>query len=490
MKNFSRAFKEASIMKIRHSIISLVLIMAICGLAQAAELLIENFESYADSAALAAVWKERNPTVVTLNLETLQGKDGTKSLIVDYNCKKDPYWSEAYKIYSSPQNWSGYKTLMVWVKGYVGAVPGRTANQSLENMYAVIYQAKPGYPNPIDHTQLDMLGKVAVYRATQVADWTVFRFNLAANFEPLSNVIAFGIGMQPDFYGAGIVRIDAITLTTEAYGGIINNFEEYTDTNALNAAIDVNENSEGNSFMTLASDINDANVIYGHKALKFSFNNGQYPNWSKVMFYLRPNRSIKYAWGPASFNYGMNYNPLTINFKVIDPEGRMQVVLIDGTGNPTATYKYNDGARLTAGDWTRWDINPQSVYDNPDSTYTELDSVVRVEVQFVPIDGNDYGTGLVYLDDIHVNFCGTGVGAPVVGNLRADFNQDCVIDFMDMVAFAQQWQRTDCSAANQYCNGADFSFSGSRNGKVDFQDLLVVVYRWLDCNFLYQGDCF
>lgn len=41
MKNFSRAFKEASIMKIRHSIISLVLLLAVCGLSQAATKVLE-----------------------------------------------------------------------------------------------------------------------------------------------------------------------------------------------------------------------------------------------------------------------------------------------------------------------------------------------------------------------------------------------------------------------------------------------------------------
>lgn len=464
------------------------LLLACCGLAQATEVLLENFESYADTAALTSTWVERNPTVVTLGLETADSKDGTKSMIVDYNCHVSPYWSEAYRILPTDQDWSAYKTLNVWIKGYAGAIPGRTAGQSNEDFYLVVYRAKPEYPNPIDNSQLSMLGKVTDFRVTKVADWTIFHFHLAANFEPLTNVRALGIGMSCQSYGAGKLRVDALSLSEESYGGIINSFEEYADTAAIRSALDVNEGNSVSSSLNVASDINDANVIYGHKALKFVFNNGQSPNWAKVMFTFP--KTIKYAWGPATFNYGMNYNPLTINFKVIDPEGKMQAVLIDTTGMPAATYKYNGGARITAGDWVRWDINPQSVYDNPDSTYSELDAVMRLEIQFIPIDGYDYGTGVVYLDDIHVNFCGEGIGTPVVGVLRTDFNKDCVIDFADYVAFAEHWQQTGCSAGNNYCGGADVSVYGSRNGKVDFGDLSVVAYGWLNCNMFYQGDCF
>jgi len=472
----------------------MVVLLAIASTVQAVDIL-ENFESYADTNALQQVWKERNPTVATLSLETTEAKDGTQSMVIDYNCHNTPYWSEACRIFTAAQDWSAYNTLNVWIKGYIGAVPGHDANQSQEDMYTVIYQAGDGYPNPVDHNQLSMLGKVHVYRATKIADWTLFRFNLGQSFEPMTNVRAIGIGVRPDSYGAGIVKIDAISLEEESYGGIINNFEGYADTNALRDSNDVREGNSVNQTMTLVLDVNDSNVLEGHKSLKFAFDNGIAPNWSKVMFALP--KSIRYAWGPKTFNYGMNYNPLTVNFKVIDPEGRIQVVLIGTDYYPKATYHYPDEVngptyRVPAGDWIRWDINPQSVYDpnDPEELYTELDAIMRVEVQFIPID---YGTGLVYLDDIHVNNCADGADNPSpTGDLRADFNKDCVIDFMDYVAFAEHWRQTGCVAPD-YCGGADFLIGpsgGTRNGKVDFADLAIVTYRWLECNMLFQGDCF
>jgi hypothetical protein len=474
----------------------LVLVLAVCSASQAVDLL-EDFESYADTAALPGVWVERNPGAVTSSLETTEAKDGTKSMVIDYNCHNAEMWSEAYTIFDANVDWTAYNTLNVWVKGYIGDVPGYDSNQSLENMYIVIYTAKPGYPNPTGNSQLDMLGKAKVYRATKINQWTLFRFNLGQDFELLANVRALGIGMSPDSYGSGVVKIDAISLEEEGYGGIINNFEGYASTTELRSAPDINEGNSTSSALWLADDINDANVLEGHKALRYAFNNGAPPNYSKVMFYLTPLRNIKYAWGPKNYAAGMNYNPLTVNFKVIDPEGKMQVVLIGDDGIPKATYKYNNGARLVAGDWIRWDIDPQTIYlpeNNPDDLYNQLNSILRVELQFVPIDGNDYGTGLVYLDDIHVNNCADGADYTTpTGQLRADFNQDCVIDFMDYVAFAEHWRQTGCDASNQYCGGADFLIGpggGVRDGKVDFIDLSRVLYRWLDCNMLFQGDCF
>lgn len=495
-------------MKTKYLGIYLVLILAICSLSQAADLLVEDFESYADTAALTGVWVERNPAVVTLSLEMAEAKDGTKSMVLDYNCHNTPYWSEAYTIFDANVDWSAYNTLNIWLKGYIGDVPGREPNQSLENMYIVLYKPKAEYPNPVDNSQLEMQGKTGAYRATKIADWTLLRFNLGQNFEPLTDVRAIGIGMSPDSYGGGIVKIDAISLEEESYGGIINNFEGYASTVELQNAPDINEGNSVASSLTLVNinDVNDANVLEGEKALKFEFNNGVSPWYSKVVFYITPNHALKYAWGWPSFNAGMNYNPFTINFKVANPEGRMQLVLIGADGNAKATYDYPSGTprlpgtpvsspyRVPAGDWTRWDIDLPSVYYLGGADGTELDSVLRAEIQFLPIDGNDYGTGVVYLDDIHVNNCADGASYTTpTGQLRADLNGDCVVDFMDFVAFAEHWRQTGCNASNQFCGGADFLRGPDnppvRDGKVDLNDLLIVTYRWLDCNMLFQGDC-
>ncbi|MEN6385016.1 MAG: carbohydrate binding domain-containing protein [Phycisphaerales bacterium] len=475
-------------MKLGYFVNSVILIMAICGLSQAADLLIEDFESYADTTALTSVWKERNPDVETMSLETTESYDGTKSMIIDYNCHASPYWSEAYTIYSGLQDWDKYKTMKVWLKGYIGDVPGREPNQSNENMYAVFYTPKPGIVIPVDQSEMDMIGKANIFRATKIADWTVLHFCLTANFEPMTKICAFGIGMSPDSYGRGIVKIDAITLSEESYGGVINSFDDYADTAALRNALDVNEGNSVSSSMTLVTAAEDGNALNG-KTLKFDFNNGMSPYWAKVAFNFP--LYIKYAWGPPTFALGGNYNPLTINFKVVNADSRIQAVLVGTDGTNKVVFHYPDEEtgptyRVPEGDWIRWDINPQSVYERAGTSYDELDSLKRLEIQFV---GGDNGVGVVYMDDIHVNFCGQGLDGTLAGALQADLNHDCVVDFSDIALFAEHWRQTGCTEPTN-CGGADISYRGVRTGKVGFEDLLMTAYRWLDCNYFYQQDCF
>jgi hypothetical protein len=63
--------------------------------------------------------------------------------------------------------------------------------------------------------------------------------------------------------------------------------------------------------------------------------------------------------------------------------------------------------------------------------------------------------------------------SPVVG----DFNNDCKVDFLDFADFANEWLSSDCTITNNYCYGADFA--ATRNGSVDFSDLLIFAQNWL-----------
>jgi len=58
----------------------------------------------------------------------------------------------------------------------------------------------------------------------------------------------------------------------------------------------------------------------------------------------------------------------------------------------------------------------------------------------------------------------------------ADLMEDEWVDFADFALFADQWQRTDCNSANNWCDGADFI---PHNGAVDWNDLVIFADRWL-----------
>lgn len=59
--------------------------------------------------------------------------------------------------------------------------------------------------------------------------------------------------------------------------------------------------------------------------------------------------------------------------------------------------------------------------------------------------------------------------------LDTDFNTDGKTNFKDFSTLAQQWQETNCSELNEWCNGVDFDHL---NG-VDISDLLHFVDDWM-----------
>jgi hypothetical protein len=179
---------------------------------------------------------------------------------------------------------------------------------------------------------------------------------------------------------------------------------------------------------------------------------------------------------------------LTVHFKIEKPQGNIRVVLVDGAGTSQAVYNFPDpNALKQPTDWIRWDIDPKDVYNTPGSEGYELKFISRIEVQF---SAGDYGTGVAYLDNVSVNICGQGWDNGAVGDLDADFNKDCTVDLEDLSLFALQWLKTGCNSANKYCEGADFSWYGVRDGKVNIADLAIFTTDWLRCNMFYEGDCF
>ncbi|MGD2095198.1 MAG: GLUG motif-containing protein, partial [Phycisphaerales bacterium] len=50
------------------------------------------------------------------------------------------------------------------------------------------------------------------------------------------------------------------------------------------------------------------------------------------------------------------------------------------------------------------------------------------------------------------------------------------VNFIDYASFASHWERNNCNAMNNYCNGADLNQTGS----VDFRDLEIFAEKWLE----------
>ena len=479
----------------RWVMLGVMVFLSAAALSQAAYLL-EDFESYTltpsdpnavdpnDVNYIGHVWKERNPVVGTIEVTDVDHQSGNQCMKYTFHCENDPFWSEVFTILPDNIDISGYKTLNFWIRG-------KTTDQADEDMYIILYTVKdPGQP-VVDHTNLSMLGKSLVFKATKFTKWRNLRFPLNYNYEQLKRVRAIGFGMHPVSYGQGFLYIDSISFEEKSFGGLINDFEDYESTEQLLAAsgttagYDFYFPPDANQTTVELEMTNPENIFAGEKSLKISYDNSLPPYFSKVAFY-RPLR-IHHVWTSIVVG-GLDYNPLTIHFKIEKPQGNIRVALIDFGGNATAVYDYPDPDALKQPtDWIRWDIDPRDVYNEPGSNFEELYAVRRIEVQFT---SGDYGTGVAYLDNLSVNICGQGWDNGAVGDLDADFNKDCTVDLEDLSLFALQWLKTGCNSDNKYCQGADFSYYGVRDGKVNIADLAIFTTDWLRCNMFYEGDCF
>ncbi len=79
------------------------------------------------------------------------------------------------------------------------------------------------------------------------------------------------------------------------------------------------------------------------------------------------------------------------------------------------------------------------------------------------------GTGS---DNISVSWQGPGISQQVIDGL---YLSPCGLDFRDFADLAQQWDRSDCNAGNNWCSGTD----RDRDGNVQIDDLKKFAEEWL-----------
>jgi hypothetical protein len=79
-------------------------------------------------------------------------------------------------------------------------------------------------------------------------------------------------------------------------------------------------------------------------------------------------------------------------------------------------------------------------------------------------------------DNIAVAWEGPGISRQVIDGI---YLSPCCLKFVDFTRFADQWNRTDCDATNEWCSGSDFN----RDGAVSIDDLAAFADAWLIGDF-------
>ena len=463
---------------------------------------IDNFE-YANDSELQAVWQVRDETsaITAINLTTdpCYVHDGSKALNYQYMCGDTPYWTEIYRIFDTNQDWSAYNRFNMWLKG--GPPNDEYGYQNgLEDIYLVLYTTKPNFTLPLDHSQLSLLGKVWFWRGTDEPNWTLWQADISWGFLDLSKVRAIGLGMQPNMYDFADnwsrCYFDGFEVThSDVDPSIINNFEQYADTNALQADIATGVASDAPVPVAISLEVNDANVHSGSKAIKMDYDNTFVTDggWSRIALPL-PNAPQDWYDHPIcdTLPYpvtGQQYQTLSIWFKVGLANGYMEADLKDLNGYIKFTADYDGNNVVPAGDWTRWDITlPHApTQDDPNATNT----LATVELV---MKGGNYGQGIVYFDDIYVERCTSilsqtaTAGQPFTFDPWAGdvFGGDCKVTFNDFSDLAAHWMKTcGSSGGHKYCDQTDLN----QDGVVDYTDLAIMADNWLHCGLYHETDC-
>ena len=162
---------------------------------------VEDFDSYADNAALTADWSGLGSAAVTLetNPAFVFGDSGN-SMRIDYDNSSSPYYSEAVRTYTGNQDWTAdnVEYLTFWYKGNTG--------NAAEEIYIELEDAS-----------LNSAVQVAAgVNLLQLEWWRELSFKLSDfGGVDLTQIrkVTIGIGQQtPQAGGSGTVYIDDIRL--------------------------------------------------------------------------------------------------------------------------------------------------------------------------------------------------------------------------------------------------------------------------------------
>jgi hypothetical protein len=171
--------------------------------------LIDDFESYADSAGLLATWNDGsvNGTGSSSALETTITHGGAQAMKVDYDNANPPFYSEVRRTYPVPQNWTigGVKQLGLWFRGQAG--------NAVEPMYVTLGDSANNYTSVYPQDPNVVTNGYWQFWCIDLGDFT------GLNLTAVKKVyIGLGNKHAPGPNGSGTVYFDDIGLYQECRG--------------------------------------------------------------------------------------------------------------------------------------------------------------------------------------------------------------------------------------------------------------------------------
>lgn len=162
----------------------------------AAQVVLEDFESYVDETAFDAAWQALTPAqalTVPASLSTTVAHTGSQSMRINYSLGLSPYFGQNYHDIGI-QSWSAYDRLSFW---YLGQ--STNSSERIELRYLNEFNVQVG-------------STFTIAAGTKANAWTKAVVPLMGN---LSNVQFLRLGLAPTNYGSGTVWFDDISLAPE-----------------------------------------------------------------------------------------------------------------------------------------------------------------------------------------------------------------------------------------------------------------------------------
>jgi hypothetical protein len=350
---------------------------------------VEEFDGYADDAALQAAWVVSNAKDQVV-LKTPGYQTSTKSMKLEYHNNADPYYTAVTMTYGTVQDWSDFRKLACRFMGFYPDDPPE--GNSGERFFVRIYDEWGGWR---DGPKVD--------NATKTYEWVYYSMDID-DWANRGHVAAVSLILEPQDYGQGQLYVDRIHLDTSP--PILDDYETYVDTDELRDSWLYGAN---NLDYLLLSPGPDGAAGSGDQYCALDYLCSAPPYQADLVLefdYQEDWRgftglTLLYRGRPDPFN---------------SSEG-LQVILEDAYGG-TFSGPYVGGATQCPEDVPTWPYCDWNEYQMDFSSWASKAFVKKVIVRIVP---ESYGDGRLYVDYILLG--GTGVPAEKIswGGIKAKF---------------------------------------------------------------------
>jgi hypothetical protein len=384
---------------------------------------------------------------------------GTQSMPFDYNNIKPPYYSQADHTFDTPQNWTGFgiKALTLWLKGvpaaflqtspgvyftsgtgadiYGAADEGRFIYKQLTGDGTIIARV-----DSLDNTHAWAKAGVMIRETLDAGSSYAYVIWAQVNGVRFQARLSTGASATSD---TSVATPEQIAIRAPAWVKLERNGNQLNGYYATDAAGTVWTPMVWNpQTITMVSNVYIGLAVTSHASGVVTG-----AGFSSVS----TTGSVTGDWQLADLGVAQpigGNKPDTLYVMVEDSIGGKNVVT------------HSDPNIALRSTWQEWNIPLNQL------TGVNLGSVKKMHIGV----GNKTpgGAGQLYFDDIRLN---PARCMPSVLKNSADFNSDCVVDYLDLDAMAAQWLMTAPPALSSDLNA---------DNKVDLKDYAMMADTWLD----------